>query len=52
MIYFVHSGDAVKIGYADSPDRRIPTLRTVNPNAIVTRGVAEQRYKAPTKAWS
>jgi hypothetical protein len=51
MIYFVHSGDAVKIGYADSPDR-IPTLRTVNPNAIVTRWVTEQRYKAPIKTWS
>ena len=38
MIYFVRSGDLVKIGYASSVEKRIPTLRTSNPNAIVVLG--------------
>jgi hypothetical protein len=41
VIYFVRSGDAVKIGYADQPDKRIPTLRTANPNALVVLGVMD-----------
>lgn len=41
MIYFIRSGDAVKIGYADAPDRGIPTLRTANPNDIVVLGVMD-----------
>lgn len=41
MIYFVRSGDAVKIGYAERPDKRIPSLKTANPNELVVLGVME-----------
>lgn len=41
MIYFLRSGDHIKIGYAERPTRRIATLRTANPNAIVVLGVMD-----------
>lgn len=44
MIYFVRSGDAVKIGYAAEPEKRIPSLRTGNPNEIVVLGLMDGDY--------
>lgn len=41
MIYFIRSGDAVKIGYSANVANRRRTLRTGNPNMLVVLGVMD-----------
>ena len=39
MIYFVRSGDYVKIGFSDKPQDRIKNLQTANPGKLSVLGV-------------
>jgi hypothetical protein len=41
MIYFIQSGDAVKIGYSADPKSRIKKLSTANPNCLLILGVMD-----------
>jgi hypothetical protein len=45
MIYFIQSGDTVKIGNATNPAKRIRQLKTGNPNSISMLGVMEGTHE-------
>ena len=42
MIYFVRSGDLVKIGYARAPWIRFQDMQTANPNVIEMLAIMPQ----------
>lgn len=39
-IYFIRSGNYIKIGYADDPARRLKELQTANPGELEILGIA------------
>lgn len=45
MIYFIRSGDFVKIGVSDNPRGRIAAIQTSNPNPIEVLGIVPGSYE-------
>ena len=44
MIYFLKANDKVKIGYADDPSTRIPSIKTSSPFELEVLLIIEGNY--------
>ena len=44
MIYFIKANEKVKIGYADDPSKRIPSIQTSNPYELEVLLIIEGNY--------